>query len=41
MLAIQSFTLGPMDTNTYLVWDELAQGHPAILIDPADAGDFL
>jgi len=41
MLHIKSFTLGPLDTNCYLLWDESAQERPAMLIDPADAGDFL
>ena len=41
MLRIESFVLGPLDTNTYLVWDELADNRPAMVIDPADAGDFI
>lgn len=41
MLYVKSFTLGPLDTNCYLLWDESTQGRPAMLIDPADAGDFL
>lgn len=41
MLKIESYTLGPLDTNCYLVWDEEDKNHPAWIIDPADAGDFL
>ncbi len=41
MLYIKSFTLGPLDTNCYLLWDESLPERPAMLIDPADAGDFL
>jgi len=41
MLKIESYVLGPLDTNCYLIWDEEIDTHPAWLIDPADAGDFL
>lgn len=41
MLKINSYTLGPLDTNCYLVWDEMVHNLPAVVIDPADAGDFL
>lgn len=38
-LIIQSYCLGELDTNAYLVWDEKTM--KAVLIDPADEGDFL
>lgn len=41
MLQLKSFTLGPLDTNCYILWDESAPDRPAVVIDPADAGDFL
>lgn len=41
MLKIESFVLGPLDTNSYLIWDEEHENLPAWIIDPADAGDFL
>jgi glyoxylase-like metal-dependent hydrolase (beta-lactamase superfamily II) len=39
MLCYESFTLGPLDTNTYLLWD--AESTAAIIVDPADDGEFL
>jgi hydroxyacylglutathione hydrolase len=41
MLKIETYTLGPLDTNCYLVWDETDSLLPTLIIDPADAGDFL
>lgn len=34
-----TFTLGDLDTNCYLVWDEVSGS--AVIIDPADEGGFL
>lgn len=34
-----TFTLGDLDTNCYLVWDEVSGD--AMIIDPADEGGFL
>lgn len=39
MLHIQTYVLGALDTNCYLLWDENTR--EAIIIDPADEGDFL
>jgi glyoxylase-like metal-dependent hydrolase (beta-lactamase superfamily II) len=39
MLQYESFTLGPLDTNTYLLWDDVSQA--AVIVDPADDGSFL
>jgi len=37
-MQVQALTLGPLDTNTYLVIDEKA--NECLIIDPADA-DFI
>lgn len=39
MLEITTYTLGELDTNTYLIWDD--KTYEALIIDPADDGDFL
>ncbi len=38
-ISVETYTLGELDTNCYLVWEE--PSYEAILIDPGDAGDFL
>ncbi|MDQ3008053.1 MAG: MBL fold metallo-hydrolase [bacterium] len=38
-LITHTYTLGELDTNTYLVLDEVSD--QAVLIDPADQGSFL
>lgn len=39
MLQIKTLTLGALDTNCYLVWDELTS--QALIIDPADDGTAI
>lgn len=39
MLSIVSFTLGPVQTNTYLIADP--ETKEAVVIDPAGQGDFI
>ncbi len=34
-----TFTLGDLDTNCYLLWDNLSGD--ALIVDPGDGGDFL
>lgn len=41
MLQINAYTLGPLDTNCYIIWDESLDTRPAWIIDPADDGNFL
>lgn len=43
MLAIETLTLGPLDTNCYLAWDDsqIDGQRQAIIIDPADSGDYI
>lgn len=38
-MQIETFSLGQLDTNCYLVWCE--KTHEAIVIDPADEGGFI
>lgn len=38
-MQIETFTLGVLSTNCYLLWEEKTQA--AVIIDPADDGDFL
>lgn len=38
-LQINTYTLGDLATNSYLIWDEVSR--QAVLIDPADEGGFL
>ncbi len=42
-MQIESFVLGDLQTNCYLLWNEDSQneGQQAVIIDPADDGDFL
>jgi hydroxyacylglutathione hydrolase len=38
-LNLKSYTLGELDTNCYLLWDE--ETLEAVVIDPAASGDFI
>lgn len=38
-MKVETYTLGPLATNCYLVWGEGTK--EAIIIDPADEGDFI
>ncbi len=38
-MQVQALTLGPLDTNTYLVIDEKA--NECLIIDPADAAQTI
>lgn len=38
-MKIETLTLGDLETNCYLVWDE--DTRDAYIIDPADSGDFI
>ena len=38
-MQIETFKLGALDTNCYLLWQENTE--QAVIIDPADDGDFL
>lgn len=38
-MQIETFRLGALDTNCYLLWQE--NSNQAVIIDPADDGDFL
>jgi glyoxylase-like metal-dependent hydrolase (beta-lactamase superfamily II) len=40
-MIIETFVLGDLQTNCYLVYDEEDEKNQAIIIDPADDGDFL
>lgn len=42
-MQIESFVLGDLQTNCYLLWnqDQQNQSQQAVIIDPADDGDFL
>ena len=38
-LTCERYVLGPMDVNTYLIWDEVSR--EAIIVDPADADEVF
>ena len=40
-MTIETFVLGELQTNCYLVFDPEDENNKAIIIDPADDGDFL
>lgn len=40
-MTIETFVLGDLQTNCYLVFDPEDENNEAIIIDPADDGDFL
>ena len=40
-MTIETFVLGDLQTNCYLIFDPEDENNEAIIIDPADDGDFL